>query len=217
MNAATARVAAGTPDPSDCGREPIHIPGLIQPFGALMAFDGPGVAARFVSRNLRVVLGRDWPDALGRSVEELFGPGRGAELRRALADPAIEANPTALGMIPGRDGRPDQAIGHAHGERIILELDSSTPEGLPPFRGLHPEARAFLRYLGLVRTVDDLARLAAVELRRITGFDRVLVYRFDRDQHGTVVAEDRNDALRPTSATASRPGTSRPRPATSTD
>ena len=194
--AITTRIPAyTTADLSRCDREPIHIPGLIQPFGALLAFDGPGDAARFVSRNVAEVLGPEWPDVVGRPVDDLFGPDRGRRLREALADPGLRANPTALGMIPGRDGRPYLAIGHAHDGRVILELDGSAPEGLPPFHGLYPEVRTFLRSLGLSRTVDDLARLAAVEVRRITGFDRVLVYRFDRDQHGTVVAEDRNDAL----------------------
>jgi two-component system, chemotaxis family, sensor kinase Cph1 len=188
-------VTAGISVYSSVDREPIHIPGLIQPCRALLAFDGPGTYVRFASRNVGELLGHDWSDALGLSIEDLLGRERGAELRESLADPALDANPTALGMIPRLDGRPYLAIGHAHDGRVILELDGSTPVGLPPFHGLYPEVRTFLRSLGLSRTVDDLARLAAVEVRRITGFDRVLVYRFDRDQHRTVIAEDRDDVL----------------------
>lgn len=191
---------APAPSPAElarCDREPIHIPGLIQPFGILLAVeDGSGVVG-FASRNVSEVVGLDWEDVLGRSIVGLFDRDRGGQLFEALGDPALDANPTALGTIRGGDGRAYLAIAHRHDGRAVLELDASTPEGLPPFHGLYPEVRTFLGRLGRVRTIEDLTRLAAQEVRRITGFDRVLVYRFDRDQHGTVVAEDRNDELPP--------------------
>jgi light-regulated signal transduction histidine kinase (bacteriophytochrome) len=49
--------------------------------------------------------------------------------------------------------------------------------------------------LPLAAEIADLAALAAEEVRRITGLDRALVYRFDTDWHGEVIAEDRNEML----------------------
>jgi two-component system, chemotaxis family, sensor kinase Cph1 len=43
--------------------------------------------------------------------------------------------------------------------------------------------------------VREVCHLAADEVRRITGFDRVLVYQFDKDWHGTVVGESRDDLV----------------------
>ncbi len=37
--------------------------------------------------------------------------------------------------------------------------------------------------------------MAADEVRRLTGFDRVLVYNFDPDWHGHVIAESRDEEL----------------------
>ncbi len=60
---------------------------------------------------------------------------------------------------------------------------------------LSPRLNAFVESLHRAGTVADLCGLLAAEARRVTGFDRALVYRFDRDWHGTVVAEDRNGVL----------------------
>ena len=43
--------------------------------------------------------------------------------------------------------------------------------------------------------MPQLLDTLAESVRELTGFDRVLVYRFDEDQHGEVVAEARADDL----------------------
>ena len=53
-----------------------------------------------------------------------------------------------------------------------------------------------------------LLQSAAREARRLTGFDRVMIYRFLRDGSGSVVAEDKAEALRHSSITATPPRTS---------
>ena len=55
--------------------------------------------------------------------------------------------------------------------------------------------RGFLERLQTIASTEELAELAAKEVRRLTGLDRALVYRFDEDWNGTVVAEDRNETL----------------------
>ena len=47
------------------------------------------------------------------------------------------------------------------------------------------------------RDLREFCRVAVLELRAVTGFDRVLVYKFDDDWHGEVVAEDRREDLAP--------------------
>ena len=61
-----------------------------------------------------------------------------------------------------------------------------------------------------------LYRIAVEEMRRLTGFDRVMVYRFDAEWNGEVIAEDRRPTSTRSSACATRPATSRPRRARST-
>src|SRR5262249_753743 len=45
--------------------------------------------------------------------------------------------------------------------------------------------------------LDDYCRAASREVRALTGFDRVMVYRFDEEYNGEVIAEEKADGLEP--------------------
>jgi chemotaxis family two-component system sensor kinase Cph1 len=90
-------------------------------------------------------------------------------------------------------GRSFDGVLHRNGTVTILELEPiRAPEPVVdrPFRD------AVIR-LQRVRTVADLCVVAASQLRTLTGFDRVMVYRFHGDGHGEVVAEDRAREMEP--------------------
>src|SRR4051812_27269059 len=70
-------------DITTCDREPIHIPGAIQPHGFLVALDAATWAVRYASENLGDYLRLEATAALGRPVEELFTPAIVAALREA--------------------------------------------------------------------------------------------------------------------------------------
>ncbi|MEO0378498.1 MAG: GAF domain-containing protein, partial [Cyanobacteria bacterium P01_A01_bin.17] len=55
--------------------------------------------------------------------------------------------------------------------------------------------KAPISRLQKTQTVTELCHIAATEIRRITGFDRVMVYRFDQAGAGDVIAEDRRADL----------------------
>ena len=55
--------------------------------------------------------------------------------------------------------------------------------------------RSSVRRLQDAATRQELLQTAAMEVRNLTGFDRVMVYRFDPDWHGHVVAEAKRDDL----------------------
>ena len=74
----------------------------------------------------------------------------------------------------------------------LEEADASVEEGLD---ALTPRLRAFVQRLRVARSIEELCDIVAEDIRHITGFDRALVYRFDRDWHGTVLAENGNGVL----------------------
>ena len=187
-------------DLATCDREPIHIPGSIQPFGLLLVLDEPSWAVVQASGNTREHLGLEVEEVLGKPLGDLFGEARGGSLREGLRNLSLEKNPFYIGTVAarGRGGGPGpafHAVAHRMDGVLILELEPAPTDGPVSFQNLYPLVRTFLAHLERVATVDELGRLSAAEVRRITGFDRVLIYRFDEDGHGTVIAEDRNEAL----------------------
>jgi len=188
--------ASGSFDLSTCDREPIHIPGSIQPYGALLVLE-PGT--------LRILQAANGTDAILRADAKLIGAAL-ADVLPASVFAAVEQVEAAT-LAPGvshlgtvrfaHDGgwRSYHAIAHRSGERIILEFEETVADEPGSFEDLYPHVRDFLDSLQAASSVQALADMAAREVRRITGLDRVLVYRFDENWNGTVVAEDRNDTL----------------------
>ncbi len=199
MNVSASPSHLVEPDLSACGREPIHVPGRIQPHGVLIAFEGAGPTITRASANVESLLGRPTESLLGGGLDAVFDDDQVDLLRERLADRSLEGNPLQILTTTFPDGpRPDEphhVVAHRHGGTLILELERATTPGDPNFRNLYQMVRSFLARMEGLSTVAALTRVAAEEVRSLTGFDRTLVYRFDEDLAGTVVAEDRNERL----------------------
>ena len=168
-----------------CADEPIHLLGRTQRFGVLLAFDR---ARRVVAVSGNV---RAW---CGLAAKALLGSPIGVVLPRRSVEAAIaHARVAALrGQAqhlhrvswPGRPGAVDVSV-HQSGEFVVIEAEPSGSE--PPEAALGIENCT--RELAGLHDVPALARSAATAVARITGYDRVMVYRFAADGSGTVVAE----------------------------
>lgn len=170
-----------------CSVEPIHVPGAIQPHGALLAVDATTFTIRQVSANTGEILGVDPTELLGRSVEGTFGE---AWLRDALrSDEDRLENPFRADVR----GRSFDVIVHRSGSMLIMEFEIAV-ETDPR---LLPRLNAAIRRISSAETVEALRSRATQELRDLLSFDRVVVYHFYADGHGEVVAEDRLPELEP--------------------
>jgi light-regulated signal transduction histidine kinase (bacteriophytochrome) len=184
-------------DLTECDREPIHIPGGIQPHGLLLATEGPELLVRRASRNTSEILDRGVETVLGRPLAEALGPEQVRRLVPGVRRCAAAGPPVPVGEVQvGRgEGRRYHVLLHRSGGLLVFELEPASTDPVAALHEVSQPLQDFLSRLDTVTTPDDLLRLAAVEVRRVTGFDRVLIYRFDEDGHGTVVSEDRNDRL----------------------
>ncbi|MGE0725197.1 MAG: ATP-binding protein [Alphaproteobacteria bacterium] len=196
MTARPVATAAPALDLSQCDREPIHTPATIQAHGALFVLDPGG--GTVVQAAIGDVAGRAIglaraEDALGRRFLDLLPPAAAAVMEdvagRLPPAGAVHLGRCAIG------GRAFHLIAHRADGAILVELDAAAVEGLETFDAVYPQFRNFLDEVRRTPAVDALLRLVAREVRRLTGFDRALVYRFDAQWNGEVVAEDRNDRL----------------------
>ncbi|HYP83568.1 ATP-binding protein [Variovorax sp.] len=176
----------------NCDQEPIHIPGLVQPHGALLAFDAGG-RLLYASATAHAVLGTTLP-ALG---ETLAAHHLGAvpEVHAALADARREAVPGQPTHLEVRwSGRSFDLIVHAIGDLVVAEFEADVQDAAA--RGEF--ALAAHRAMGRLKRqadIEGLLRVAVSAVRELTGFDRVMAYRFRHDDSGEVVAEDKAEEL----------------------
>ena len=174
----------GPPDLDACAREPIHIPGSIQPHGVLLVVDPADGRVLQASANASAVL----TDGVGRVTGEQFGalvqvdPGQAAWLRPTEGVAHVPAAPCTL-VQTGDIGW--NAVWHLYPRHWLLELE--------PARGASSlaltDALRAQRQIDRAGSIALAAHHAAAEIRALTGYDRVMVYRFDEHWHGDVIAE----------------------------
>ncbi len=179
-------------DLSNCEDEPIHVPGAIQPHGLLFAVDPHTLLVAVASLNTGELVGVRAEDAVGRPLAQLVGPELVEAVRAraeegTLKEPLIVALPQDLpGSLAGAEV--DVAV-HVSGARLVVELE---PIGRPRSVMLsYQSARSAMARLSAETTVLGLAARLAREVTVLTDFDRVMVYRFDTDWNGEVIAEER--------------------------
>ena len=179
----------------NCASEPIHTPGHTQPHGTLFAFDHAGVL-RYRSANAASLLGEKIP-ALGEALNasHFLGDESFQELIasvRAATDG--DAIPHAI-EIHSEQGS-FHVVAHRTAYGFICEFESAI-DAIPTPKNFPFTAHRATEKLRRQQTVDDLLNTAVEELRRMTGFDRVMAYRFRHDDSGDVVAESVDAALTP--------------------
>lgn len=196
-------------DLTNCEREPIHIPGSIQPRGVLIAVSDPDFVVEQVSENLAELIGIPWRDALGRPLEQVLGRAAAeAVVRSASAFGDLrERNPVEITLDVDGDPVPVDALLH----RAAIHRDgggdeparSSLVVELEPARGPRPfsfpntyqAVRSTIGELNRASSLQELYDITARAVRTLTGFDRVMVYRYDADYNGEVVAEAKTAEL----------------------
>ncbi|RFU44948.1 ATP-binding protein [Paraburkholderia sp. DHOC27] len=186
----TSRVAT-----SDCASEPIHIPGGIQPHGFLISVDGNGDVLQ-VSENIVDLTGVQAQQLLGQPLERILGNSASLALDalRSLDAEGVPlyvgsiADPRAVDTANAAAASPLAVIVHRLDGVAVIELEPARGTA-DVFASIYPLVRTFIASLQGVDTVEGLAALAAHEVHRIAGFGRTMVYRFDEDGHGHVLAE----------------------------
>lgn len=182
--------AFGEADLSNCEREQIHLAGSIQPHGALLALDQPCGEVIQASATAGAFLDAGG-GVLGRALGDLL-PDLAERVRHGLDEP-LDRIPTALRCHRPADGGSLDALLHRPPEGgLIVELErAGQPVDLQ--RDVERSLLPILQAASLPRLAEETARI----YREITGYDRVMVYRFDDEGHGEVFAESRNDAIEP--------------------
>lgn len=174
-----------------CAREPIRTPCTIQPNGLLLVIEpDKGTVVQYAIARASLLSHHGAP--LGQRIEEVLG-GALAGLAEGIGRLPDEGN-LYLGTVM-LDGIAHHAAAHRVQGMVQLELEETTPGEPGSLEDLYPLIRAFMAALERAPDTPELCGLAAMQVRRITGLDRVLIYRFDETWNGTVVAEDRNEAL----------------------
>jgi light-regulated signal transduction histidine kinase (bacteriophytochrome) len=167
---------------AECASEAIRVPGAIQPHGVLLTLSEPAMLIQQVSRNCAEVFDQSAAAVLQRPFTTVVGHTAAEQVRQALLSSCLEdVNPVVLEIA----GRPFNATLSRHDGVLIVELE-------PLLDAAQDHTAILLRALRRMQaaaTLEDLYTVSVDELRLLSGFDRVMIYRFEPAGHGQVISE----------------------------
>jgi chemotaxis family two-component system sensor kinase Cph1 len=179
---------------------PIHILTQIQPHGVLLVLQEPELTILQVTRNTSKAFGIAPEKILGKTLDDILDSFQVDRFRTGLSSENLDLiNPTKVWVRrKGDDYLVFDAVFHRSADGfLVLELEPALTQENIPFLGFYHLARASINQLEATSNLQDFCQIIVREVRKVTGFDRVMLYKFDEDGHGEVVAEEKLDDMEP--------------------
>ncbi len=188
--------AFGQADLSNCERELIHLAGSIQPHGLLLVLREPQLRIVQASQSASHLLRRPLQRLLLSPLHEWGGDADG-RLRALLVDSDLQVPQPLRCTLAGQAF--EGAVHRSSADTLVLELEpQAAPE--PAVQSIAPLSQrlaAAIQRFSEASAIGTLADGVVQCVRDLVGYDRVMVYRFDPDGHGKIIAEARDPRLEP--------------------
>ncbi|MGN6177679.1 MAG: GAF domain-containing protein [Mucilaginibacter sp.] len=178
-----------------CGSVPLHNINLIQDYGYLVVIGIDSKVILQASENFVELVDKPVPDIVNTSFEDLIWPESIKQLDAIIAKGITERIP--LSLVFQHNNTKVQAILHLKKDYFILELEKSREAEERHFTNVFQDLKHSIAIIESAATVKEACETAISELRKISGFDGVLMYQFDKDWNGTVIAETKDSRLEP--------------------
>lgn len=187
-------------DLANCDKEPIRVPGSIQPHGCLIVLDETSNRVLRASANSGELLGAPLADLFDQPISQWIGRDAAERISQRCVEIPFGSQPIYLDQITCGTGAQQRAfdlLAHRIEGSTIVELElnhQAIPMMTSPL-GYYDVLDEFSLQAEEINHLPQLYELVAAVVRKLTDYDRVLVYQFDADSNGTVVGESGNNRL----------------------
>jgi len=180
-------------DSNFCGSLPIHLINLIQPYGVLVVLDKQTGRIIQVSENASRVFDAPAERIVNSKIDDYVGDNVVTALKDRLSTDIIDKIPTVWTI----HGRSHLTVIHFKEQYILAEIDANDFEEneQDSFIRAYQKIRYAMANIESAQSVKEVCEIAARELRYISGFDKVMIYRFDEEWNGNVMAEEMEEGM----------------------
>jgi two-component system, chemotaxis family, sensor kinase Cph1 len=178
---------------TNCDREPIQISNAIQDHGLLLTFTEADLVVLQISQNSAAFLGKTPTELLGKPLSIILKEEQIEAIRDCLNEGFENVNPLRLVLPVGNEFRSFEGIVHRIDGIAVLELERSIPRQAVSFFDFYKFVKSPIDRIQRTQSLAEISQQAVTEIRNITGFDRVMLYRFDSDGSGHVIAENKSE------------------------
>ena len=174
-------------DSDFCGSLPLNHINVIQDYGYLLVVDNRDFKILQVSENVNQLLQAELPAITGALLSDFIETSPLKKLRDRFESRSKDKIPLTLTIGNARL----QALAHFKDAYTILEIEKAGLASERAFTQVYEEVKYAMAALELCETIEEVSAAAVTELKKLTGFDGIMMYRFDSDWNGTVIAQDK--------------------------
>ena len=190
-------IVATQTDLTNCDREPIHIPSLIQPHGLLLVLKEPDLEIVQISNNTFSFFELHPQELLNKPLNDLLDSDQIEALKKCLSEDFESVNPLKILIKTSSKTFVFDGIAHRSEGLLILELEPKQTESNANFFSFYNFVKGPTAKIQNASSLQELSEIIVKEVRKITGFDRVMLYQFNTEGAGTVIAEDKLESSSP--------------------
>lgn len=182
-------------DSEFCGNLPLNYTNSIQDYGCLLVLEKEQLAIVQVSENAAVFLGRSIPELLKLTLYELLGAEDIQRISLFRDKGLSEKIPFNLRFKQDDTAQEFHVLMHLKAGYLLLELEKVSELAGRDFTTVFQDVKQIMAAIDAAETIKSVCEVAVHELKRLSGFDGMLMYRFDGDWNGTVIAEEKDSRL----------------------
>lgn len=179
-------------------RPSIHHLTRVQSYGVMLVLDPSDLTILQASTNTSTEFYQEASEVVGQTLSDILDAFQVEQIREALASDNLEAlNPVKTWVRrDGDDYQVFDAVFHRSRDGfLVLELEPSFSSETIPFLSFYHLAKASVSQLDSTADLRAFCQVIVKEVRKVTGFDRVMLYQFDDDDHGEVMAEEKREDM----------------------
>ena len=165
----------------NCATEPVHMPGAIQPHGYFLAFTNNFEQLTHCSTNIEALLGVSAEHLLGHAAPDYLKTSWQQHLLRLR-----QISSDSVGFNDEINGHSVYCTIYVSGEYICVEVEPVTGTLSSTFLS---ELQAHQEQIRCSDSLEKTLNALTKSIAEITGFERVMVYKFDEEWNGQVIAE----------------------------
>ncbi len=182
-------------DSEFCGSVPMYHTNLVQDYGYLLVLDKKTLRILQFSENITSLLQYGKEELSRLDLTYFISQDQLNHINSLAATGQNTAYPLKLVFYTRQGLLTLRGILRAQDDLWLLEMDVWSDSNQHPFEDLYMKMKHCMIRLETAQTLEQLAKGVAIELKKLSGFDKVMVYRFDEQWNGTVIAEEKEEDM----------------------
>ncbi|MDO1447724.1 GAF domain-containing protein [Rhodocytophaga aerolata] len=186
-------------DSEFCGSIPLHLINLIQPHGILLILDKNTFTIVQVSENIEGVLNIPVKKIIGQPLSAFIDESVMEALRSKTDKWDIKDRVSInVELKAGEQQKMFSATLYVKDGYVMMELEENTAAtAMQSFIHIYQEVKYIMAVLKEAGNTQEIGKIATAEIKKLSGFDRVMLYQFDKDWNGIVIGEAREPDMEP--------------------